>query len=369
MPFSMPPGLRIPYDSDGTIGILHRSSIVGGDLRDIHPTALRAMNSTMGAGMFIGVDNWDRNGDAYDYIARNVPDKDPNSAGFIALLLPVPTRLRGIFASVAQDGYSSGNTQDAIDTYRGDQVRVEVSKDTTNGLDGTWNLLLTTLRGKIPEAGRSLAQATDVLTGVAGSSLAADARPIKDYYRNISSEVGTGIQDLSGALARNVRGIRFYPLWYGSLGPAVSLWGYPAPALWFLHLYGEPDIEAAGENYLQAWRTDSDMRLGGATLSWGDVALGSSADKSFRIKNQSATHTANSVVLSVEDLLFYPTPSLAAQFLLSLDSGDTWGPTATLSAIGPGTVSSEIQIRRVTPTNSPLTSWSPKIRFDVGSWS
>ncbi len=361
MPFAMPPGLRIPYDTDGTIGLIHPSVSLGGGLLDIHSNALKAMNDTYGGGLVVPSTLW---ADADGRPVNAVSDQDAYNYPFLALIFPVPTRLRGIFLSTSRNFIGTfyddvGEPNSSI--YATDYNRVEVSSDSSNGIDGTWELLGNFIRGLVPFTG--VMNGKGVITG-SDTAVSPNSRSPKDVYRLLWSDSGVGIETLSGSVTRNVQAVRVYPLKTDSLGTSNN---FPSGAF-HLHLYGEPDTEAFGMDYLQAWRSDADMRLGGGTLSWGDVPVGSSADKSFRIKNQSDSHSANSVLISVEDLLYYPSPSLASQFVLSLD-GVVWTSTLNIASIGPSTVSSEIFIRRVTPLNSPLTTWSPKIRFDTGSWS
>lgn len=346
MPFAMPPGLRLAYDTDGTIGLFHPDASVGGGVQEISPDALAAMNSTYGAGAEFTLAQA-----STDYyrglrIRSDVSDAAEASV-FYALLFPVPHRLRGIF----------------ITTYPADWYRIETSVDTTNGLDGTWTLLDEYVLGTNVPLIEGLTS-VNLLTGARGTQTAISP---KDYYRLLQHDNtdGVGIMPLAGVAARNVSGVRIYP--YRDRKNPSSGNSLPLHSM-HLHLYGEPDTEAQGSDYLQGWRADSDMRLGGATLNFGDVPLSSSSDKQFRIKNQSASHTANNVVISASDLMFYPIPSPAAQFVFSLD-GMTWTSSVTVSAIGPGTVSSVIYVRRVTPANAALTTWSPKLNFVVGGWT
>lgn len=341
MPFSMPPGLRIPYDSDGTVVLVKESVLVGNEVLDVHPDAVRALNGDRGIG--VRVDN---------VFSTDFRDTD----AYFGFVFPVPTRIRGIFFLHTP---IAGNTG-VIDAG---SVRAEGSKNSTNTVDGDWEFIANIFQGNAARTqdGYGLADGwVDLLTGIppGNTFTTSDAKDPAPYYRQLYNEVGRGINEVSGSMVRNLTSLR------------LKVTGIEDPdGVWVIHLYGEPDTEAAGENYLQAWRSDSDMRLGGATLSWGDVPLASSADKTFRIKNQSPLLTANDIDLSVTDTWKYPSPStVATQFLLSLD-GTTWTPTLTLGALGPDTVSPTIYVRRVTPADAPLGSWSPKLLFDVGSWS
>ena len=362
MPFSMPPGLRIPYDSDGTIGLVHPSVSLGGGVLDLHANALRALNTTMGSGMYVPGSIW-ADGDARSETAI---DADAANTPFICMIFPVPTRLRGFFFSRAAEQSGSPTDTDDIRKYFSDRVYVEASKDSSNGIDGVWEPLGIFVRGDIPWQPNATPgiSAVSGATATSGAGVYTRSRAVKDVFRNVYDESQVGIHSFAGVAARQVKALRIYPLTPNSNNTSSA----NARGWYFLHLYGEPDTDALGQNWLQAWRSDSNMRLGGATLSWGDVQVASSSDKSFRIKNQSTTKTANDIVISVEDPLYYPA-HIADQFVMSLDE-ETWTSTLTIGAIGPETISPTIYLRRVTPADSPLTTYSPKIRFDVtGGWS
>lgn len=331
MPFAMPPGLRIPYDIDGSVILYHPANSVGGGVQEMHANAAAAMNSTYGGGAYFTTSEFPNSSGL-----PNSTTLPRDSYPFFVIIFPLPTRIRGLFYSGAAGS-----------------VLVETSKDTTNGIDGTWTHEGQFSRGSVADTDQMVG--ARVTTG-ADQLVSAGTRSPKDFYRLLFAESGAGIHEVPGASWRNVRAIRVFPVISNPQGE------------YHIHLYGEPDTDAIGQNYLQGWRADSNMRLGGAALTWGDVPLESSSDKTFRLKNQSATDTANSIVVSAENLRYYPTPSLASQFLFSLD-GATWTPTVTIGAIGPGAVSSTIYVRRVTPANSPLTTWSPRFRFAVGSWT
>ncbi len=356
MPFKMPPGLRIPYDVDGTIGILKQGTSLGGNLYDMHPDGLKALNGLTGLGMRVTSDYWASVGNGEDYYTAYSGSGSGENGMAVTLIFPTPTRLRGLFYSYAGGAYATNRQNDG--------VLLQTSKNSTNAVDGDWSPVVQLRSVEIPTlpVSGSGQSGKDAITGATVNSGSYERyKEIRPYYRSLRAEDGVGIYDLSGAEYRNVKAIRIFP----------TLYVFPVPAAgWlYLHLYGEPDTEALGSDHLQAWRADQDMRLGGATLSWGDVPLGSSSDKAFRLKNQSSSSTANDISIYASSDLFAPSPLPASQFVFSIDGGTTWATTVTMGAIGPGTISPEILIRRVTTLDAPLGSWSPKVRFDVGSWS
>ena len=106
-----------------------------------------------------------------------------------------------------------------------------------------------------------------------------------------------------------------------------------------------------------------------ASASWfdgGDVPRSSSADKTFRIKNLSATYTANDVDLYVQALT-PGSPSAAGMYTLS-DDTVTFQPTLNISTLAPGAISSVFTLRRVTPSDAPISTWSARLAADVNEW-
>ncbi len=78
------------------------------------------------------------------------------------------------------------------------------------------------------------------------------------------------------------------------------------------HLYGYP---STGQNpdSLRPWDPVLNQQADGTTLDFGDIARGTNATLTFRIKNVSSTLTANSIGLTMEALTD-STPSLIGQF-------------------------------------------------------
>jgi hypothetical protein len=197
------------------------------------------------------------------------------------------------------------------------------SPDTTNGLDGTW---------------------TTFVNPVAIAISPTD--PTRPSYR---TQINTSV-------VSNIKSVRFKFI------PA----DYPDPAfLESLHLYGTPHTVSGDQ--LMAWHPTLNQPLGGADLDWGNVPRNSSADKTFRVKNVSATKTANSVVLTL-DTLTDTSPSVLGQHTVSYNGGAFAG-TATIGNLAPGAISQLCTVRRITPSNAVLSLWALRVNAIAASFT
>lgn len=198
---------------------------------------------------------------------------------------------------------------------------IETSADTTNGQDGTWTVVTPTL--------------------VRSSSV-----PL--FYR-------TAITTLA---MNGIKAIRYIP---GG--------GYDRIGVW--HLYGHI---AAGEtpDRLRLWHPtldeplDDNTAADGAHLDWSDIAQGTTADKSFRLKNTSATLTANSISLTT-GALTNSTPAIGPQITYS--NGGAFSTTLNIGNLAPGALSVVITVRRTTASNAALGLLAWRTIADAGSWS
>lgn len=218
----------------------------------------------------------------------------PSGQNYLAIIFP---NLRDLVALGARFGDAG--------TYT-----VETSTDTTNGLDGTW----TTLSG-------------------ASSNTAFDPSGVghRTTWRALSASA--------------IKAVRFT---VSGLGADRKVYG--------VHLYGSI---AAGETPDRLVFTDPlGNPLTAAFFDWGDVPRGSSADKAFKVKNNSTTKTATTVTVSI-DALTDPTPSVAAQYYLSLD-GVTFSASLSIPSIAPG-ASVDVTLRRVTPSSAQLSVWDARL--------
>lgn len=233
-----------------------------------------------------------------------------STAGYIGIIFPELRDLDGFFFST--DSHV-GNTFMSL---------VEVSDDTTNGIDGTWS---TYMSGDLTDYGFTPSKARN----------------------NIRSATALGI-----------KAVRFRRTQGSQIGGSTSS----------IHLYGEP---SPGENpqRLEIWHPTEDRRLGAADLDWGDVPRNSSEIREFRVKNMHPTLTANSVRVAMS-ILTDTTPSVVGQQSISKDGGSTWGAQQTLTnPLGPEEISPVLHIRRQTPANAALSLWWYRVFADCSSWT
>lgn len=138
-----------------------------------------------------------------------------------------------------------------------------------------------------------------------------------------------------------------------------------------LHIYGALSAGATPDR-LRIWHPTLDEALDdntaadGAYLDWGDVVRGTAQDRTFRIKNNSATLTANSIVLSPQ----VPTdtsPTVASQMTLS--DGGAFTGSLDIGNLAPGATSSVLTLRRTIASNAVLSLWTGRINVNPGSWT
>ncbi len=137
------------------------------------------------------------------------------------------------------------------------------------------------------------------------------------------------------------------------------------------HLYG--NIESGqSPDRLRMWHPtldeplDDNTSADGAFLDFGDVARSTSQDRAFRIKNNSATMTANSISVSI-DVPTDTAPTVASQHTLS--DGGAFASSINIGNLAPGATSSVITIRRITLSNAGLSLWTGRVIADPGSWT
>lgn len=194
-------------------------------------------------------------------------------------------------------------------------LTLETSADTTNGCDGTWGSL----------------------TSVTGT-----ATLVRPDYRS----------DIVSAASSAIRGIRFH-----------STSGGGGFAFTALHLYGEispgetPDRllfidEATGLEFTKP-------------RDYGNVPRGSSEDVQWRIRNNSASLTANTIQYTTEELYL----DAGGDFTHTLPGGASFQATQQVTSLAPATTSGIITTRRISDGATPLGLRSGRTYLNVSSWS
>lgn len=227
---------------------------------------------------------------------------------YAGLVFPQPRDIRGIY----------------INYYQVSSATLYSSTDTTNGVDGTWST-------------------------VAGVSLV-DNNVIQSYRSSIGSVTLNGI---TGLRIRRDNG------YGGAIGPRA------------IHIYGS---YAAGTtpDRLRIWHPTLDEPLDdpdatdGVYFDWGNVPRSSSQDRTFRIKNDSATMTATGISIT-QQALTDTTPSVPAQFTFS--DGGAFSTTISISDLAPGALSPIITKRFAPPSNATLSLWASRTVVTPTSWS
>ena len=222
------------------------------------------------------------------------------------LFFPEQREVSGIYYATAPEYGETGAIGTAV---------LKGSSDTTNGLDGSWETASWT-----PVSPEPATEVDQWRSGIRAVSFTGPKQTIR--------------LDLPGV---------------GGSG------GYVQLAL--LHVYGAkaagqtPDdiIFLDGLHSYAEFATDEDF---------GDVPLGTTSTRTFKIKNASSTKTATTIDLQCND----------ADFVISTDDA-TWVVTINIASLGAGASSSAMYIRNTSP--SPGAALGPRfarIVCTVGSW-
>lgn len=193
------------------------------------------------------------------------------------------------------------------------------SSDSTNGLDGTWET------GSFPSGSplQDFSQADKWRSAIKPISFTGGKRVLR-------SQVATG--DISG----------------------TANWAWS-----IFHLHGE---KSAGQTPDDLIYIDHDTTPGveyATPEDFGDRPLGTSVVRQFRLKNVSATKTANTINIQCND----------TDFAISTD-GTTWVATINIASLAAGAESATLYVRNTTPAiGSLLGPRFARIVTLVGSWT
>lgn len=211
-------------------------------------------------------------------------------------------------------------------SFGGLTLDTETSTDTTNGFDGTWTRRVT-------------------------ASAYRGGGAIKPEYR---TQITTGLS------YTNVKAFRLRLT--GTSGSNVTM------ATYSMHLYGVQNGTGTVDR-LRLWHPTLDQELAAAYFDFAEQARGSvSTAKQFRVKNNSATLTANSPVLSIPTPLTDASPTLVGQFQFSTD-GSTYTNTVTLSNLTAGSISPIVYCKNTCSATASLSLWSARVKAAATSWT
>lgn len=227
----------------------------------------------------------------------------------IVVWFPEKRDLDGFFVSAYQEVADSG-------------IKVDVSTDTTNGVDGTWT-------------------------------------NIQGYYNANYITVPAYRQLIKSSTALAIRAVRITEAGTGGGNKIFRT----------IHLYGEIS-PGENPNRLSLWHPTLDQRITPAYFDYGDTPRSSSADLQFRVKNRSASLTAHSIRVAMEILTDAPAPAPAVvgQHTLSTD-GATFVAQVNVGDVAPGAISGVVTLRRNTPSNAQLGPWAFRVFAEANSWS
>lgn len=225
-----------------------------------------------------------------------------NTGPFAAYIFPELREVDGVYASM-DDGGTFGDP-------------MYVSGDTTNGASGTWVSV--------------------------GSALGAVNALLPDYRDSILSLAES-----------NRRGIRTNVTGVSGGGGTLDRW----------HIYGEI---SSGETPDRLLFIDEATGLEFVlSQDYGDVPRGSSEDFEWRIKNNSAGLTANTVQYTAADLF----GGSAAWYTFTLPGGSTYAATQQIATIAAATTTGIIKTRRISVAAAPLSLHAARQYLNTASWS
>jgi len=203
----------------------------------------------------------------------------------------------------------------------GDTRPLETSGDTTNGIDGTWT--------------QRLADAT--------------------AYASATFDRTKHRTDIDSLAVSNVRGVRIK----GPTGDFPGNQDY----LHHFHVYGEI---SPGETPDRLLFIDEVTGLEfTAPIDYAEVPRGSSEDKEFRIKNNSASLTANTIQYTAESL----SESSGGWYTYTTPGGATYSATQSVASLAAGVTTGIITMRRITPGGESVGLHVARTYLNVGSWS
>ena len=297
MPYPAPPARRMPWDNDGSV--LALGSLEGGVIA--YPTGAQAIYcnglNTVASAYITSGPTWDLT-NATPCVWLFFPELREVAAYYLMMT--------GI--QVNQPNVWGWNAADLPVTIKG-------STNTTNGLDGTW------------------------------TTAALGGQPTWVSTMSWRSQ----IQSISITGGQKAIRFEFQPPGVGTLSHCY---------LPQLHVYGAKYTGQTPDDILYLDGNNAYAEFT-APEDFGDMPLGTTATRTVKVQNSSATKTANSVNLQCND----------ADFVISQD-GTTWVTSFTLASLAAGASSGVLYVRDTAPNaGAVLGPRFARIVATVGSWT
>lgn len=233
-----------------------------------------------------------------------------STGAYVAVVFPQPREIQGVYYSTTSSAFTP-------------TTRIDYSLDTTSGHDGVW-------------------------TTVVAAATTHNELAVASTYR--SSIITAGFP------VANVKGIRVF-----STNSANNT------GLRALHIYGRRTPTVG--DWLELWHPTLNQSLAvtPALSDLGDVPRGAGFRSfSFRVKNCSATLTAQSITLS-RDALTDGTPTTVSLITLQ-HNGLGYGTNPSVGTLTPGQISAVCDARIEVQAGAPVGVWAPRIIASAGTW-
>jgi hypothetical protein len=226
----------------------------------------------------------------------------------IALAFPEARTINAMFiASAAGAGGTTSNTY-------------YYSTDTTDGTDGTW-------------------------TTFTGPNWRDTSGTLKPYFRADITPFGP---------LNNIKGLR----WRQTHSNNSTSWH----RIFCMHVYGSRPL--SGVSRLAFWHPTLDQALGAAYLDFGDHPQGTVTTRQFRIKNVSASLTANDITVNTSDT----DNEFNGNLLVSTDN-TTYVTSMNIGNLAAGAMSGTLYVRRTVPGAETSTQRLARLLANAASWS
>lgn len=128
-----------------------------------------------------------------------------------------------------------------------------------------------------------------------------------------------------------------------------------------IHLYGSVPA-AQNPNRLRAWHPTLDQEVGASHFDFADIAQGTQLTKQFRLKNNSATLTAQNVTLSQDNI---DGGGMALEFS---DNGTAYTTSLNIGNLAAGATSSVLYVRRTVGAAEPVQLRASLIKAIATGW-